>query len=147
MATMTGCEVKEKEEMLVCTNTQADEGMDVSQTTSLTYKNDKLKHMTIEMNTKITDDSVKEVWEEFKKSILENDQEVNKEGVVYKVEMDDQNYTYHTTLDIDVENASEEALKEQGFEDLKDDQSTLESNKETAEKDGETCRVETISER
>ena len=44
-------------------------------------------------------------------------------------------------LDIDMEKASEEDLDEQGFSGLKDDDSTLESSKEAAEKDGATCEV------
>ena len=47
----------------------------------------------------------------------------------------------NTILDIDVENATYEALKEQGFEGIKNDTSTLEDSKKEAEKDGATCIV------
>ena len=115
--------------------------MDIEQVISMTYKDDKLKGMRMEVNTKITDSKVQENWDEFKKSMDEQNQEFDKDGVTLKVATDDQNYEYKVTLDIDVENASEEVLKEQGFEDLKDDNSTLESSKEDAEKDGFTCEV------
>ena len=139
---ITGCGVGEsKEQKLVCTSTQSEDGIDASQVISMTYKNDKLNHMTMEVNTKITDSKVQENWDEFKKSMDEQNQEFDKDGVSLKVATDDQNYEYKVTLDIDVENASEEILKEQGFEDLKDDNSTLESSKEDAEKDGFTCEV------
>ena len=139
---ITGCGVGEpKEQKLVCTSTQSEDGIDASQVISMTYKNDKLNHMTMEVNTKITDSKVQENWDEFKKSMDEQNQEFDKDGVTLKVATDDQNYEYKVTLDIDVENASEEVLKEQGFEDLKDDNSTLESSKEDAEKDGFTCEV------
>ena len=139
---ITGCGVEEpKEQKLVCTSTQSEEGIDASQVISMTYKNNKLNHMTMEVNTKINDSKVQENWDEFKKSMDEQNQEFDKDGVTLKVATDDQNYEYKVTLDIDVENASEEVLKEQGFEDLKDDNSTLESSKEDAEKDGFTCEV------
>ena len=139
---ITGCGASQpKEQKLVCTTTQSEEGMDSEQVISMTYKNDKLNHMTMEVKTRITDSKVQENWDEFKKSMDEQNQEFNKDGVSLKVATDDQNYEYKVTLDIDVENASEEVLKEQGFEDLKDDNSTLESSKEDAEKDGFTCEV------
>ena len=140
---ITGCGTEQpKEQKLVCTSTQSEDGIDASQVISMTYKNDKLNHMTMEVNTKITDSKVQENWDEFKKSMDEQNQEFDKDGVTLKVATDDQNYEYRVTLDIDVENASEEVLKEQGFEDLKDDNSTLESSKEDAEKDGFTCEIQ-----
>ena len=140
---ITGCGVGEsKEQKLVCTSTQSEDGIDASQVISMTYKNDKLNHMIMEVNTKITDSKVQKNWDEFKKSMDEQNQEFDKDGVSLKVATDDQNYEYKVTLDIDVENASEEVLKEQGFEDLKDDNSTLESSKEDAEKDGFTCEIQ-----
>ncbi len=139
---IAGCgKTEEKEQKLVCTTTQDQEGMDIEQVISMTYKNDKLKHMTMEVNTKINDSNVKENWEEFKKTMDEGNKEFDKDGVSLKVEKDDQNYEYSTILDIDVENASEEALKEQGFEGIKNDNSTLESSKEAAEKDGASCEI------
>ncbi len=138
---LTGCGNEEKEQTLVCTTTETEEGMSIEQVISMTYKNDKLNHMKMEVNTKITDSSVKENWEAFKQTLDENNQEFNKDGVSLKVERDDKNYEYNTILDIDVLNASEEILKEQGFEGLKEDNSTLEDIKESSEKDGATCII------
>lgn len=139
---VTGCGAKETERKLVCTSTQDEEGMNIEQVISMTFKNDKLNHMTMDVNTKITDDEVKENWSMFTESMDEQNKESDKDGVSLKVTKDDQNYEYKVTLDIDVENASEEALEAQGFADLKDDNSTLEDNKKSAEKDGFTCKVE-----
>lgn len=139
---VTGCATKETERKLVCTSTQDEEGMNIEQVISMTFKNDKLNHMTMDVNTKITDDEVKENWSMFTESMDEQNKESDKDGVSLKVTKDDQNYEYKVTLDIDVENASEEALETQGFADLKDDNSTLEDNKKSAEKDGFTCVVE-----
>ncbi len=115
--------------------------MEIEQVISMTYKNDKLKNMSIELNTKITDSDVQKNWEIFKKSMDEQNQEFNKDGISLKVERNDENYEYKTTMDIDIENASEEALKEQGFSDLKNDKSTLKDSKEAAEKDGAICKI------
>ena len=130
-----------KEQTLVCTTTENDEDTNSLQVISMTFKNDKLKRMTMEVNTKVIDSTVKDNWGLFKKSMNEQNKEFNKDGISLKVSVDDENYEYDTILDIDVENATEEALKEQGFEGLKDDESTLEENKELAEKDGASCEI------
>ena len=142
---ITGCGANEKKELkeqtLVCTTSENDEDMNIDQVISMTYKNDKLKHMKMEVNTKINDSSVKENWDAFKKSMNEQNKEFDKDGISLKVVVNDENYEYNTILDIDVDNATEEELKKQGFEGLKDDTSTLEDSKETAEKDGATCEI------
>lgn len=141
---VTGCEGTEKMQKLVCTNTQKEEGMDIEQVISMTYKNDKLNYMSVEINTKITDSIIQENWENFKNSMNEENPEYNKDGVVLKIEADDKNYEYKTLLDIDLEKATVEALESQGFGDLKKDNSTLEENKKLAEKDGAVCEVKSI---
>ncbi len=141
---ITGCKTEEKEvkeQTLVCTTTESDEDMDIEQVTSMTYKNDKLNRMKIEFNTTIKDSTIKENWEEYKKTMDKDNQEFDKDGVSLTVSVNDQNYEYNIILDIDVLNATNEALKEQGFEGLKDDKSTLEESKEAALKDGATCII------
>ncbi len=140
---ITGCNNSNEdvERKLICTTVENEDGMNVEQVISMTYKNNKLNHMTMEVNTTISDSTVQENWELFKSTMDENNKEFNKDGVSLKIEKDDQNYKYNTILDIDVLNASEEILKEQGFEGLKDDNSSLESNKELAEKDGAICEI------
>ncbi len=139
---ITGCGKSDgKEQKLVCTTVQNEDGMDFEQVISMTYKNDKLKYLEIEVNTKITDSTIKENWEAFKKSMDEENKEFNKDGVSLKTEKNDKNYEYKVILNVDVENASEEALNEQGFSDLKDDTSTLEDSKKEAEKDGAVCEI------
>ena len=142
MVLFTGCgEVLEKEQKLVCTSTENDDGMISEQVISMTYKNDKLNHMTMEVNTKITDADAKEYWGHFKESMEEDNEEFNKDGVSLTVSYDDDNYEYKTVLDIDVLNASEEVLEEQGFEDLKEDNTTIEENKKLAEENGSVCEI------
>lgn len=139
---VTGCgNVEEKEQTLVCKTTENEEGMNIEQVISMTYKNDKLKRMKMEVNTIITDTDVQENWEAFKSFMSEENEEFNKDGVSLTVSVNDQNYEYKTTLDIDVENASEEVLEEQGFGDLKDDDSTLEESRKSAVADGAVCEV------
>lgn len=138
---VTGCGTKEINQKLVCTSTQNEEGMSVEQVISMTFKNDRINHMKMDVNTKITDDTIKENWAAFTESMDEQNVETDKDGVSLKVTKDDQNYEYKVTLDIDIQNASNEALEAQGFADLKDDNSTLEDNKKSAEKDGFTCEV------
>ena len=142
---LTGCgaakEKEVKEQTLVCTTTESDEDMEIEQVISMTYKNDKLKQMKMEVNTKLNNPDIKENWEAFKKSMDENNEEFEKEGIISKVVVNEQNYEYNTILDIDFDKASEEDLKEQGFDGLKDEEGTLEESKESAEKDGATCII------
>ncbi len=141
---LTGCsenKMEEKEQELVCTTTENEDGMNIEQVVSMTYKNDKLNHMTLSVKTAITDSTIKENWDMFKETMAKDNEEFNKDGVSLTVSVNDQNYEYNTTLDIDIPNASDEILKEQGFEGLKEDESTLEESKEAAEKDGATCEI------
>lgn len=139
---LAGCgSSQEKEQKLICTINQNEEGMEAKQVISMNFKNDKLNHMTMEVTTKITDSEIQKNWEQFKEFMNEDNQEFDKDGIRLTVSSNDQNYEYTTSLDIDVENATEEALKEQGFEGLKDDKSTLEENKKEAEKDGAICEI------
>ena len=142
---VTGCgDVEDKEQKLVCTTTENEEGMSIEQVISMTYKNEKLNHMAMEINTTITDSTIQDNWEDFKKSMDENNQEFNKDGVSLDVVVDNEHYKYNTIWNIDVTNASEEVLKEYGFEDIKNDNSTIEENKKLAEKDGATCEIQNI---
>ncbi len=139
---IAGCgTTEEKEQKLVCTSTENDDGMSIESVISMTYKNNKLNHMTMEVNTKVTDSDIQENWKIFESAMDEDNKEFNKDGISLKVESDAKNYEYKTTLDIDVENTTEEALKEQGFSDLKDDNSTIKSSKEAAEEDGYVCEI------
>ena len=138
---VTGCGTEDKEQKLVCTTTEKEEGMDILETISMTYKNNKLSHMTMEVNTKITDPDIQNNWELFTETMDEQNEEFTKDGISLKIENNKQNYEYTTTLDIDIAKASEEDLEEQGFSGLKDDDSTLESTKEEAEKDGAVCEI------
>ncbi len=139
---LTGCGLTgKKEQTLVCTTTESEEGLTFEQVISMTYKNDKLKHIKIDVKTKVTDSKVKENWEEFAKTLDKENQEFNKDGASLTVKKDAKNYEYITTLNIDVDKATDEMLKEQGFEGLKEDNSTLEDSKKEAEKDGAVCEV------
>ena len=139
---IAGCgTTEEKEQKLVCTSIENDDGMSIESVISMTYKNNKLNHMTMEVNTKVTDSDIQENWGIFESAMDEDNKEFNKDGISLKVESDAKNYEYKTTLDIDVENATEEALKEQGFSDLKKDNSTIKSSKEAAEEDGYVCEI------
>lgn len=138
---ITGCNKDEGEKTLVCTTTENEDGMSIEEVISMTYENDKLKAMEMSVNTKMSDEDIKENWEDFKEAMAQYDVEYSEEGIDYKVEVNDDTYEYKTILNIDITKASEDALKKQGFDGLKDDNSTLEETKKEAEEDGATCVV------
>lgn len=137
---LTGC--GNKEEKLICSNSETSNGLSIKQTISMTFKNDKINHMKMDVNSKITDETLKTNWDAFKESMDSQNLEKEKDGVSLKVTKDDKNYEYIVTLDVDITKAKQEDLKEYNLEDLTDDKSTLEDNKKVAEKDGFTCKVE-----
>lgn len=142
MLFITGCDlIQEKGQKLVCTISENEYGRNVEQITSVTYKNDKLNHLTKEVNTNVNDSSLKSEWEKYRQYIVENYKEFSKKGISLKVEIDDQNYKYTTTLEVDFDKVSEEDIKEQGLEDLVENQSTIEDLKKLSEENGATCEI------
>ena len=137
---VTGCGNKENE--LICTNIQTEDGMKIEQTISMIFKNDKLNHVKMDVNSKITDDKVKENWTAFTQAMDSQNEETEKDGVSLKVSKDDKKYEYKVTLDVDLEKADKDILKTYGLTDLSDDDSTLKDNKKTAESEGFTCKVQ-----
>ena len=59
MTLLTGCG---KEETLVCTNNQTQNGLSVDQEISMTFKNNKINLIKMVVDSKATDDSIKENW-------------------------------------------------------------------------------------
>ena len=139
---VTGCGNNKKEEKLVCTTSQTENGITINNVVSMIYKNNKLKNMKLEVSTKLEDVILQENWENFKVSMGEVNKEFDKDGVSLKVQKDEENYIYKIIYDIDIQNATQEALERYGFESLKKDKSTLESTKRKAEKDGIKCEIE-----
>lgn len=139
---ITGCGNKETERKLICTNTQSEDGINVEQTISMTFKNDKINHMKMDVNSKITDEQIKANWTEFTQAMDSQNEETEKDGVSLKVSKDDENYEYKVTLDVDLEKATKDDLETYELTDLLDDNSTLEDNKKSAESDGFTCKVQ-----
>ncbi len=139
---VTGCGNTKKEEKLVCTTSQTENGITINNVISMTYKNNKLKNMKLEVNTKLEDVILQENWENFKVSMDDANKEFDKDGVSLKVQKDEENYIYKIIYDIDIQNATQEVLESYGFESLKKDKSTLESTRRKAEKDGIKCEIE-----
>lgn len=139
---ITGCGTKNTEQKLICTNTQAESGVSVEQVISMTFKNDKINHMTMDVNSTITDENVKQNWSAFVQAMDSQNKESEKEGISLKVTKDDKKYKYKVSLDVDLEKAKKEDLKEYDLTDLSDDNSSLEDNKKIAEDDGFTCKVQ-----
>ena len=146
---LTGCEeteekkedTKVKEQTLVCTTSEFEDGIDMEQVISMTYKDDKFTNMKIEVNSTINNADITDNWEEYKKEMNKNNEEFEKEGISLKVDVDDTKFKYNVILDIDVDKVSEGNLKEQGFEGLKEDDSTIEENKKAQEDDCATCVI------
>ena len=95
---ITGCNNSNEdvERKLICTTVENEDGMNVEQVISMTYKNNKLNHMTMEVNTTISDSTVQENWELFKSTMDEN----NKEFIEYKEKENEVNFLILNINDI-----------------------------------------------
>lgn len=138
---VTGCGGNGSEKTLVCTNKDDSDGMEIGQTISMTFKNDKMNRMKMDVNMKLTDDDAKEMWSTFTDAMDNQYKDSKKDGVSMKINKDDKKYEYTVTLDIDLAKAGKDALSDYGLGELDSDNGTLEDNKKEAESGGYTCKV------
>ena len=141
----SACGNSESKKTLTCKNSQEESGVLTEQVISMTFTNDKIGRVKMDVNTKITDEDVKENWSMFTSIMDSQTEEINKDGVVLKKSKDDKNYEYKITLDIDLNKANKDVLSTYDLDELKDlvdEKNKLEDVKKLAESDGFTCKVE-----
>ena len=140
---MAGCGKTDefKEQTLTCRQTQEEEGLTIEQVISMTYKGDELSRMKVEVISQLTDKTVQDNWDKFVETMDQSNEEFDDDGISLKVTKDAKNFKYSVATDIDVINATEEALERHDFGGIKDDNSTIEENKKEAEDDGATCEI------
>lgn len=137
---VTGCG-SSNSKTLVCKNTQKQDGVDIGTTVSMTFKNEKINRVKMDVSTRLTGDDAKDLWSTFVEAMDGQNEEVDKDGVSMKVSKDDKKYEYTVTLDVNLDKADKDALATYGLDDLIGDDSKLEDVKKEAEKDDFTCEV------
>ena len=135
---ITGCGNSEK--TLTCTNSEEDSGLKMSQEITMTFKDDKINYLKMSIDNEATDDTIIDNWDMFA-SMMESQFEASDEdGVKLSTDNDSTNHIYNVSLEIDLEKASEDALKEYNLDGITDANATYEDTKKEAEADGFTCK-------
>lgn len=134
---LTGCS---SEETLSCSMTDESNGISMEQVVDMTFKDDKISHVKMSVNSKATSSLIEENWDMFASMMDEQFQEKNSDGISISTDNDANNHTYKVNLEVNLEEATEDALTEYGLDGITDDNSTLEETKKEAEDSGFTCK-------
>lgn len=134
---LTGCS---SEETLTCSMEDESSGVSMEQIVEMTFKDDKINKVKMTVNTKATDDTMKENWNLIASSMDEQFDEKSSDGVSLSKDNDTDNHTYKVELSVDLDKATEDSLSEYGLDGITDDDSTLEETKKEAEDSGFTCK-------
>ena len=135
---ITGCGNNER--TLTCTNSEDSDGLTMDQEVTMTFKDDKVTYVKMSIDNKATDDLIIENWDMFASMMESQFEETDSDGVSLTTENDATNHTFNVSLEIDLENASEDASAEYGLDGITDENSNYEQTKEDAEADGFTCK-------
>ncbi len=138
---VTGCGSNGSEKTLTCTVSEEQGGMVQEQTIAMTFKNDKINRLTMDLDNRLTDKSLQDEWEQFTELMDSQKTETKEDGISMKVSKDDKNYSYKITLEVDLNKAKKDDLETYGLSELVGDDSTLEDVQKSAESDGYTCKV------
>ncbi len=134
---LTGCS---SEETLTCSMEDESSGVSMEQIVDMTFKDDKINKVKMTVNTKATNDTMKENWDLIASSMDEQFDEKTSDGVSLSKNNDADNYTYKVELSVDLDKATEDSLSEYGLDGITSDNSTLEETKKEAEDSGFTCK-------
>src|SRR5699024_9059599 len=109
-----------------CTNSEEDSGLKMSQEITMTFKDDKINYLKMSIDNEATDDTIIDNWDMFA-SMMESQFEASDEdGVKLSTDNDSTNHIYNVSLEIDLEKASEDALKEYNLDGITDANATYE---------------------
>lgn len=134
---MTGCG---GEKTLTCTNSEESSGIKMNQEVTMTFKDDKVTYVKMSIDNEATDDTIIDNWDMFASMLDSQFEETEKDGVSLKTNNNKDKHTYNVSLEIDLEKASEDALKEYNLDGITDANATYEDTKKEAEDSGYTCK-------
>lgn len=133
---LTGCGGK----TLTCTMSESESGMEMKGKIVATFKKDKVSKVKMTMDAKATDDSVKKNWSLFANTLKSQYSEKKADGVKVSSKVDDKKYTFSFSLEVDVNKASKDALKEYGIDSLDAEKSGYDDAKKSLEESGFKCK-------
>lgn len=132
---LAGCGNKNS---LTCSLDLSDNGIQGEQKLTVTFHNNTVSTLQMQVDVKITDDVSDEDWEDYVSNIDSTYPDTDAEGVQLKKENNPEEQTYLLTLDIDVDKADKEEVSKYGL-DLDNVVGNYSTVKEQVEKSGFTC--------
>ena len=112
----------------------------MSQEITMTFKDDKINYLKMSIDNEATDDTIIDNWDMFASMMESQFEESDEDGVKLSTDNDSTNHIYNVSLEIDLEKASEDALKEYNLDGITDANATYEDTKKEAEDSGYTCK-------
>ena len=132
---LAGCGNKD---LLTCSLDLSDDGIQGKQKMMITFKDNTVSTLQMQVDVKITDDVSDEDWEDYVSNIDNTYPDTDAVGVQLTKENDPEKQTYLLTLDIDVNKANNEDVAKYGL-DLDNVVGNYSTVKEQVEKSGFTC--------
>ena len=134
---LTGCG---GEKTLTCTNSEEQNGINIDQKITMTFKDDKVTDVKMSIDSKAASEVFENNWDVFAAMMDQQFEEKNEDGVSLKVNNDADNHTYRVELNVDLEKATDDALSEYGKKRINDKNESYEDTKKDAEDAGYTCK-------
>lgn len=131
---LTGC----GETRLTCSNSEESDGILETQEVIVTFKEEDITRVAMNYTAEAASDEAKEYWSMYTAFLEEAFETTEAEGVKLSVNNDD--YRFNLTLEVDLTRASEAALSEYDLDELINSTATYDSIKAEAEENGFTCR-------
>ena len=134
---LTGCG---GEKTLTCTNSEEQNGINIDQKITMTFKDDKVTDVKMSIDSKASSDLIENNWDTFASMMDQQFEEKDENGVSLKINNDASNHTYRVELTVDLEKATDDALSEYGLDGITDANASYEDTKKDAEDAGYTCK-------
>lgn len=134
---VSGCSSKKT---LTCTNSLENNGIETKQKIVMKFKGNKINYVKMTVDNKAMSDVIKKNWEVFSSSIDKQYSKKDAAGIKLITSNDKENYIYNITLEVDLEKASNDSLKEYNLDDIADKDSSIDEIQKSAKKDGYTCK-------
>lgn len=137
MLLVSGCE---NEKTLICTNSLEDKDINMEQEIVIKFKSNKINYVKMTVDNKAINDVIKDNWDVFATTMDSQYSQKDTDGIKLTTNNDKENYQYNITLEVDLEKASNDSLKEYNLDGIADEDSSIDEVKKSAEKVGYKCK-------
>ena len=133
---LTGC----GEKTLTCTNSESSSGIDMGQEAVIKFKGEKVSYVKLTIDAKATSSLIKNNWSTFADTLGKQYTDKKATGIKVTTKNDSKNYTYKISIEVDVNKAKDDDLKDYSLDGIAEKTSTYKEVKESAEASGFKCK-------